>query len=368
MIVACPKCQARYRVEAERLGPEGMRLRCSKCEAVFRVTPPAAVAPPAPAPLPAAAPVAPPAAATASSAAEQAPPPSPEQRQRLVLLADPDVQAGKAIAHTLEQWGLEPLLVHDGVEAMMTIQRRLPRAVVLDAGLPKMFGFQICEFMKRNESLRGIHVVLIGSVYHQDRYRRPATDLYGADAYVERPQVPDALRPVFEEFGFALRGPAAVAQPPLARGAQVVLPHEKAAAAVRPEPALPPPASVAARPVPPPVPVPAAPEPVAAAPAPAAPPLPPVAAPAPAAAAAPAADAAVAQAERIARVMVSDIVLYNPEKFAAGVRDGNVLALLESEMAEARAHYVQRVSAELRATRDFLAEELTRVARARGMK
>jgi predicted Zn finger-like uncharacterized protein len=37
MIAACPKCQTRYRVEPERLGPDGARLRCSQCSAVFRV-------------------------------------------------------------------------------------------------------------------------------------------------------------------------------------------------------------------------------------------------------------------------------------------------------------------------------------------
>jgi len=51
MIAACPKCQTRYRVEPERLGPEGARLRCSQCSAMFRVRLPAEQAAPAPAPV-----------------------------------------------------------------------------------------------------------------------------------------------------------------------------------------------------------------------------------------------------------------------------------------------------------------------------
>jgi hypothetical protein len=81
-----------------------------------------------------------------------------------------------------------------------------------------------------------------------------------------------------------------------------------------------------------------------------------------------ASDPAVADAERLARIIVSDIVLYNPEKFEAGVRDGNVLEALESEVEEGRSHFEQRVELRVRQSRDFLAEEVVRVARLRGMK
>ena len=96
---------------------------------------------------------------------------------------------------------------------MLDIQRSLPKVVVLDAALPKMFGFQVCEIVKRNESLRGIHVVLVGAIHDQDRYRRPPRDLYGADVYVERHELPDALFPLLEGFGVPLGPPPAPAEP-----------------------------------------------------------------------------------------------------------------------------------------------------------
>ena len=40
MIAACPKCSARYRIDREKLGDGGVRLRCSRCESVFRVRAP----------------------------------------------------------------------------------------------------------------------------------------------------------------------------------------------------------------------------------------------------------------------------------------------------------------------------------------
>jgi predicted Zn finger-like uncharacterized protein len=305
MIAACPRCGARYRIERERIRPEGVRLRCRRCEAAFRVRAPGA----RPAEPPAVGAPTPPAAL---------PTEPPRDRRRLVLVADPDPQRAKATAAALGEAGLEVLLAHDGVEAILAIQRSLPRAVILDASLPRMFGFQVCELVKRNESLRGIHVLLVGSVHRTDRYRRPPGELYGADAYLEEP---------------------GLAQAALAELARLGLP-------------------VAPRPAPPAAPRPAAPR-AAPAPAPGAPALP---APAPEAGA-PA--EAVAKAERLARIIVSDIVLYNQEKFAAAVAAGNVLEALEAELEEGRALFRERVDARVRGQRDFLADEMLRVARAR---
>ena len=146
-------------------------------------------------------------AARASRAAQPAGDP-----HKRVLIAHPEVEAGKAGRRRARELGLSPLLVHDGVEAMLQIQRTLPRVVVLDAALPKMFGFQICEIMKRNEQLRAIPVVLIGAIHDQDRYRRPPEELYGADAYVERHQLPDALAELLARFGIQTAPAAACAR------------------------------------------------------------------------------------------------------------------------------------------------------------
>src|SRR5690606_23962540 len=73
-----------------------------------------------------------------------------------------------------------------------------------------------------------------------------------------------------------------------------------------------------------------------------------------------------AKAERLARIIVSDIVLYNPEKFDAAVRaGGDVVAAMHDELEEGRALFRDRIDARVRAERDYLAEELNRAAKAR---
>jgi hypothetical protein len=114
------------------------------------------------------------------------------------------------------------------------------------------------------------------------------------------------------------------------------------------------------------------------------PPSPPVAAPAPTMAppasqqtpksvspASPTAeDAGVAeqveQAERLARIVVSDIVLYSSEKFEAAVQAGKVLEAMQPEIAEGRSLFAARVDPSIQEMRDFLSEELLRVAEAKG--
>ena len=201
----------------------------------------------------------------------------------------------------LSRRGLQPVLVHDGVEAILTIQRTLPRAVVLDAGLPKMFGFQVCELMKRNESLREIQVVLVGAIHHRDRYRRPPSEIYGADAYLERHQLRERLLTTLRASVCPSRSRAPGARP-RARG-EAERSTSRASRAREPRRASAP--AAAGR---------VAPQSAAAT----------SAAPAPPAAAA----AEVGRAERLARIIVSDVVLYNEDKFDAAIRAGNVIEAL----------------------------------------
>jgi CheY-like chemotaxis protein len=262
------------------------------------------------------------------------PRPEKRDRERLVLVAIPDADLAKETASALEERGLDTSIVHDGVEAMLEIQRQLPRVVVLSASLPKMYGFQICEVMKRNESLRSIPVVLAGSIYHTDRYRREPNQLYGADAYLEDPDLPDGLLPILEKLGVAMApDPAPTSAPPSPVPASGSSPE--AAPQRAPAPLAPTRGVAPARTAP---------------------------------AATREGDGLAeqrAKAERLARIIVSDIVLYNEDRFAEAIRRGSVLEMLSSELEEGRDLFRSRIDARVRGERDHLADELLRVARLR---
>lgn len=333
MIAVCPKCSARYRVDSARLGPEGAKLRCTKCSALFLVRVSSAPSQPAAvSPAPAAGPVPVPAVRAA---------PSPVDSGWIVLVADPEEARGKASAEAIRSWGVKAHLVHDGVEAMLAIQRLMPQVVVLDAALPRMYGFQVCEIVKRNPSLKHMTVVLVGAVHDPNRYRRDPADLYGADMYLEPPDLPDGLRPLLGPSGNAL---GRTAEPLAAIARTPSLPERPIAPPVRVTP-IPPPSTQAPT--------------QAAAPA---------AAPVLVASADPARDEERERARRLARIAVSEMLLYQPDKFAQAAREGTLERVLDLEIQEARALLRQRIGPEVRAEGDFVLEELHRVARERGGK
>jgi CheY-like chemotaxis protein len=258
------------------------------------------------------------------------------------------------------------------VEAILAIQRLLPRAIVIDAALPKMFGFQVCEIVKRNESLRDIHVVLVGAIHNQFRYRRPPEEIYGADAYLERQELPESLRSILQGFGMLSSAPQ-----PLGAPAAADIPPTPTVAAPAPTSAITVEATPAAE-------APVAPDTVVATTAAevsiapdtveavvpteplAAPPTPEGVAPAAPVSGDPEIDEKIEQAERLARIVVSDIVLYSKEKFDAAVEAGNVLEAMEPEVAEGRSLFTARIDPSVQEMRDFLTEELLRVAGAKG--
>lgn len=371
MIAGCPKCSARYRVDADRIGPDGAKLRCAKCSAVFLVRAPKTEEPAprveAPVPVDVAAQTTPsaPAPETPQSTRAESPEAQPSahdvpepwepaedvDRERLVLIADQDEDRGKASAEAVRSWGLHAHLVQDGVEALLAIQRLLPRAVVLDSGLPRMLGFQVCEVVKRNESLRDTVVVLVGAIHDQTRYRQDASDLYGADVYIEQPDLPDGLKPALRESGLPLGDSTPPAREPAVEGPPAPEPTFESSA---PEPA---------------------PEPTFEAPRAALEPAlgfvnePPVVAPTEV----PAADEDPETAEereralRLARIAVSEILLYQPEKFEQAARDGNLEQALDREIEEARALLRQRIREDVREETDFISDELNRVAAERSV-
>lgn len=66
-------------------------------------------------------------------------------------------------------------------------------------------------------------------------------------------------------------------------------------------------------------------------------------------------------ARRLARLLVSEIKLYNEEKLEEGRSSGNIVAVLGDEIEQSRQAYEQRVEADIRKSSDYFQEELVRI-------
>ncbi len=419
MIVLCPKCKTKYRVDENKIGPDGVKLRCSQCQIVFKVAKrtPAQAAPspqpqarPAPAPVPSPARPAPAPAPAAAPAVTGPMVPQGEVKAEL-LLADADEIFLNKIGDELVAAGYLVWYARDGETALNFIREKRPKAAILEVMLPGLFGFEVCEKIKEDPELSQlVKLVLIGSVYEKNRFRRAPTTLYGADAYVDKyHNEKEVLKKVEILLGFAVEEPAPEEEPseatpeiaaaptpppptpPSARPAPAPTlkiqapPARPAPAAPKPapppaparlaapaprvtQPVSPPPAPKAVpRPaIPAPVPPPASPRPVPpprpAPPAPvkpAAPPAPPL--PAPAAPPATGVDWTKLvpdtpehkKAARLARTIVADIALYNPDLVERGVREGTLFQLLAKDIEDGRKHFQTKAGPEIMAVADY---------------
>lgn len=64
------------------------------------------------------------------------------------------------------------------------------------------------------------------------------------------------------------------------------------------------------------------------------------------------------EARRLARLILSDIIIYNAEKVDEGIRDDNFFELLKDEIKEGRDYYETRISFKVRQTTEFFNETL----------
>jgi hypothetical protein len=67
------------------------------------------------------------------------------------------------------------------------------------------------------------------------------------------------------------------------------------------------------------------------------------------------------KARRLARALVSDLVVYHPEKRQQGLRDGTLPQLFKEEIEKSWHEYVEQVGAELAKTTTFWAEALNEI-------
>ncbi len=332
MIVKCPSCEAKYKLDPAKLSSPEPKIRCKKCGNVFKAVDEAAARPAAPAAPPAPPPTPPAAPASAAPAPTPAPSPAPAPAPAaggspVVVVAHESPEVTGMVEELLGEAGYSVVRAHDGVHALMEIEQRRPAVAILDVALPKMFGFEVVEVVRRDKALDTTKLLLIAAIYDKTRYKRSPVNLYGADDYVEKHQIPETV--VDKVKGLIGDAPAVA---PVAA-----------------------PAAAAPAPVPTPAPTPAA--------APAAAPVP---ASTPTASAGAFDESSLTpqekedheKAKRLARIIVSDVALYNPEALVEGLKQGNALEALSGDIEEGRKLFHQRVPASVRDKFDYLAHAL----------
>ena len=264
MIVRCPKCRVRYRLEDTRIRSESARLRCPKCDAVFIARKDADRADSSGTTVPSASP----------SPARSAHPEGTKVR-RSALLADEPREFRDFVEQVLREAQVEVGLTDNGEEALLLAGAHRFDLILLNVYLRRMLGINVCERPKSDPDTSDIPVVLIGAQVRPEEGGLPP-GLYGADAFlptsIGRREIIERLRRFMPELPSL----------PEAGGAETA--RDVAATSTREE----------------------------------------------------------GEIRRLARIMVSDIQMYHPEKFNRALREGTFFESFAEELGKGKEILDQR--------------------------
>ena len=100
-----------------------------------------------------------------------------------ILVADDDEQLRTALEEQLIAEGYEVTLAIDGSEAIDIMKRKEVDVAVIDVKMPKMNGFQVLEFIKKN--FPKIKTIILTAYADIESIKRCKD--FGADDVIEKP-------------------------------------------------------------------------------------------------------------------------------------------------------------------------------------
>ncbi len=162
MVVVCPKCKIRLKVDEGKLKVEGSRFKCPKCSTFLLVKKPVAVTKKA-------------------------------MDNNKVLIAHSNPAVINEITSLLTKNGYQTITATDGIDAMVKAIKELPFLTIIEVSLPKIYGFEVCKRLKLRAETKEMKFMLVTSVYDKKRYKREPASLYDADEYIEDHQISELL-------------------------------------------------------------------------------------------------------------------------------------------------------------------------------
>jgi len=112
------------------------------------------------------------------------------QRRRVLIVDDSD-DGAESLAMLLQFDGHETHKAHDGVSAIEAAERLKPDVILLDIGLPRLNGYEVCSRIRQTTWGKGLTIVaLTGWGQEEDRDRSTGA---GFDAHMVKPVDHDVL-------------------------------------------------------------------------------------------------------------------------------------------------------------------------------
>ena len=105
-----------------------------------------------------------------------------------ILIADDDRQAVEVLRLRLSKAGYQVLVAHNGRDALAQYQRGMPKVVLLDAAMPDLSGFEVCELIRAQDHTRKCAIFIVsGASSPSPEYVTGCAHMSGCDGFVRKP-------------------------------------------------------------------------------------------------------------------------------------------------------------------------------------
>ncbi len=102
-----------------------------------------------------------------------------------ILIVDDEPNILVSLEYLMKREGYEVHLARDGQEAIEVLRRERPRLVLLDVMMPKKSGFEVCQEVRADESLKDTLVLMLTAKGRETDIAKGMG--VGANAYVTKP-------------------------------------------------------------------------------------------------------------------------------------------------------------------------------------
>ena len=114
--------------------------------------------------------------------------PTPERR---ILIVDDNRDSAASLAMLLEITGNKTFMAHDGIEAIEAVEKHRPEVILLDIGLPKLNGHDVCRRVREHSWGKDIVVIALTG-WGQEEDRRKSEEA-GFNGHLVKPVNYDEL-------------------------------------------------------------------------------------------------------------------------------------------------------------------------------
>ena len=105
----------------------------------------------------------------------------------MAVVGEPQLQL--SVQRQLQALSFEVILASDAESAIRTLETKKPHLVCIDLRLPRDSGYEVCEFIRKNQRLHDVPVLVMSE--RASAADRAHAEEAGADGFLPKPYTPN---------------------------------------------------------------------------------------------------------------------------------------------------------------------------------